>query len=108
MSPRSRQVTERGNYVSEWLGHRVYPVVAEIPLALADQQNKRCPFLTEATGENKTCIKPPASLGICTISSASNGPRQDWLVCPYRALDRALLDDVVRRLFALPIDQPVI
>ncbi|MGH8930099.1 MAG: hypothetical protein ACRDZO_05530 [Egibacteraceae bacterium] len=36
---------------------------------------------------------------MCTISSHSNGPRQDWLVCPFRALDDDLLNDVVLRLF---------
>ena len=37
--------------------------------------------------------------GVCTINNASNGSRQDWLVCPYRALDPNLIDNVVRRLF---------
>lgn len=91
----------KGNFVSEWFGGRVYPTVENARLTLADQRSHRCPFLSEATNESKTCVKPKSSLGICTISSSSNGPRQDWLVCPYRALDDKLLDNVVRRLFGI-------
>ncbi|MGH3157452.1 MAG: hypothetical protein ACRDNF_12855, partial [Streptosporangiaceae bacterium] len=39
---------------------------------------------------------------VCTISASSNGPRQDWLVCPYRALDDGLLGDMVCRLYGIP------
>ncbi|MEX2272191.1 MAG: hypothetical protein WD690_11995 [Vicinamibacterales bacterium] len=99
---------KRGNYVSEWLGHRVYPVVAETRQTLEDQKQKRCPFLSEATTEDKLCVKPASSLGICTISSTSAGKRQDWLVCPYRALDKALLDDVARRLFRVSRKKSVV
>lgn len=97
----SRRTAEgpRGNYVSEWFGHRVYPTVVATPKSIDDQRTSRCPFLTTATGAERICVKPPASLGICTISSTSNGPRQDWLVCPYRAVDPTLVDDVARRLF---------
>ena len=91
-----------GNYVSEWFGHRVYPLVVSTPEAIADQRSERCPFLSQATGEARRCIKSEASKGICTISSASNRARQDWLVCPYRALDPELVGNAVRRLFGLP------
>lgn len=47
--------------------------------------------------EQRECIKRGASRGICTINSA----RQDWIVCPYRALDPQLLQNAVRRLFAI-------
>jgi len=89
----------KNSFVSEWFGHRVYPSIASGSEALADQKSKRCPFLSAATAETKQCVKGAASMGICTISSCSNGPRQDWLVCPYRALDPSLLDAVVRRIF---------
>jgi hypothetical protein len=59
-------------------------------------------------GEAKVCVKPPTSSGICTISSRSNGPQQDWLVCPYRALDQALVEDVARRLFKVPEGKEVL
>ena len=87
------------NLVSEWFGHRVFPTVAASPEVLADQSSGRCPFLSRATGETRPCIKSANSLGICTISSNSNGLRQDWLVCPYRAVEQHLLDAVVRRLY---------
>ncbi len=95
----SLESMSKKNHVAEWYGHRVYPVVAASPEALADQQSRRCPFLSDATGQTRRCVKAPTSQGVCTVSSLSNGPRQDWLVCPFRALDDALLDDVVRRLF---------
>ncbi len=88
------------NFIAEWFGHRVYPVVAETALSLADQEAERCPFLTDVTGKKSLCIKKPNSKGVCTISSTSNGTRQDWLACPpYRALDLSMLDDAARRLF---------
>jgi hypothetical protein len=46
-------------------------------------------------------VKAENSRGVCAISATSNGPRQDWLVCPYRALDDRLLADMVRRLYRL-------
>jgi Restriction endonuclease NotI len=91
-----------GNFVSEWFGHRVYPLVVSTAEALANQRTEHCPFLSEATGEARRCIKSDASKGVCTINSSSNRMRQDWLVCPYRALDPALIGTAVRRLFGLP------
>lgn len=91
-----------GNFVSEWFGHRVYPVVVSTGASVADQQAERCPFLTDATGEARQCIKAEAARGVCTISSISNGRRQDWLVCPYRALNEELVANSIRQLFALP------
>ncbi len=90
------------NFVSEWFGHRVYPTIVSNKQSLADQNSKRCPFLTEATGETRECVKTATAKGVCTISSVSNGPRQDWLVCPYRALNAELVANSIRRLFALP------
>jgi len=89
----------RGNFVSEWFGHRVYPRVAKTRTSLNDQKSHRCPFLTQATKEDTECVKPSTSIGICTISSTSNGPREDWLVCPYRALDVSLLEIAAQRFF---------
>ena len=91
-----------GNFVSEWFGHRVYPIVVSTPKSLADQRSERCPFLSYATGTDRRCIKSDASKGVCTINSPSNGVRQDWLVCPYRALNPNLVGSAVKRLFGLP------
>jgi hypothetical protein len=60
---------------------------------------QRCPFLSKATKAHTVCVKAADSRGVCTISSNSNGRRQDWLVCPFRALDENLLLDAVRRVF---------
>jgi hypothetical protein len=91
-----------GNYVSEWFGHRVYPDVVSNAGAVKDQVTERCPFLSAATGETRQCIKNPKSKGVCSVSCISNGPRQDWLVCPYRALNTEIVAGAIRRLFGLP------
>lgn len=54
------------------------------------------------------CVKADNSKGVCTISASSNGPRQDWLVCPYRALDDRLLASIVRRLYHVAGDTNVL
>lgn len=90
-----------GNFVSEWFGHRVHPRVLATAESVADQQGERCPFLSDATKEPRQCIKAEAARGVCTISSISNGPRQDWLVCPYRALSDELVTRATRQLFEL-------
>lgn len=101
----SRSSRGNGNVISEWFGHRIYPVVADIPTARADQTEERCPFLSAAMNEMQPCTKAANSRGVCTISSSSNSTRQDWLACPFRALDSNLLDDATRRLFGyLPDD----
>jgi hypothetical protein len=102
-----------GSYVSEWFGHRVFPTVVGGPEALADQRTQRCPFLSRATGDERQCIKAAASRGVCTINCPSNGSRQDWLVCPYRAFSPEIVETTVRRLFGLrgdatPLIQPAI
>lgn len=88
-----------GNHIAEWFGHRVFPVVAATEDSRADQRAEACPFLTDVTGEAQSCVKRPASRGVCTVSSTSNGSRQDWLVCPFRALDLDLLHDAAARMF---------
>jgi len=93
---------DRGNFISEWFGHRVHPEVISDVKALDDQRKKRCPFLTDAKKEETQCIKAPASKGVCTVSSVSNLIRQDWLACPYRAIGPQLLNEAVKRLYNLP------
>lgn len=85
--------------VSEWFGYRVYPLVTEGSAALETQRSKLCPFLTQVTGDQTACIKTAAASGICTISSRSNGPRQDWLACPFRAFSPSLLTAAANYLF---------
>lgn len=96
----------KGNYVSEWFGHRMYPQVVTSATSLSDQAHEKCPFLSAVTDEHRRCIKKPAARGVCTISTATAATRQDWLVCPYRAFDPSLIDSAVRRLFDFPQTQP--
>jgi hypothetical protein len=95
-------------HISEWFGHRIFPVVSATSAALADQVSGRCPFLSQTLARTTPCVKAKPSHGVCTISASSNGPRQDWLVCPYRALDDSLLAAMTRRLYQLPGDAPVL
>jgi Restriction endonuclease NotI len=94
-------------HVAEWFGHRVFPTVADNAAAQADQTTQRCPFLSRVAERTTPCIKSDNSKGVCTISAGSNGPRQDWLVCPHRALDDVLLHAMVRRLFDIPADTDI-
>lgn len=107
MPPSKRKPRGPTNHIAEWFGHRVFPTVAKDPIALADQRSRSCPFLTGITNRTTECIKDDNSKGVCTVSSRSNGPRQDWLVCPFRALDDSMLEDAVRRLFQYPETDPV-
>jgi hypothetical protein len=95
-------------HIAEWFGHRVFPTVSSGDTPIDDQQSGRCPFLTQTLKRSTPCVKAPNSRGVCTISASSNGPRQDWLVCPYRALDDGLLGDMVCRLYGVPPLDPVV
>jgi len=88
-------------HIAEWFGHRVFPTVADHAQAGADQTDQRCPFLSRVADRSTACVKSDNSKGVCTISAGSNGTRQDWLVCPHRALDDNLLHAMVRRLFGM-------
>lgn len=97
----------RRPHVAEWFGHRVFPLVADSQAASDTQRNETCPFLTATLRRETECIKSENSRGVCAISAESNGPRQDWLVCPYRALDDSLLGQMVRRLYGIPEHESV-
>lgn len=95
-------------HIAEWFGHRVFPTVSSGNVPIDDQESERCPFLTQTLKRSTLCVKATNSRGVCTISASSNGPRQDWLVCPYRALDDGLLSDMVCRLYSVPPPDPVL
>lgn len=97
----------RRPHLAEWYGHRVYPTVSASASATKDQHDGRCPFLSETLATTTPCVKQPNSQGVCTISAESNGTRQDWLVCPYRALDPLLLEAMVKRLYDVDAPQPI-
>ncbi|MDB4912913.1 MAG: hypothetical protein JWM95_557 [Gemmatimonadetes bacterium] len=87
------------NYIAEWFGHRIYPTVMSSPESISDQCSKRCPFLSQVKVQHQECIKPPNAKGVCTVSSTSNGSRQDWVVCPYRVFEPSLIEPIASRLF---------
>lgn len=97
----------QGNYVSEWFGQRMFPVVRSSEQSIETQRRAQCPFLSGVKGAFQECIKADTSKGVCTISSSSNGPRQDWAVCPYRAFDPSLMRRIVSRLYGAAPDATI-
>jgi hypothetical protein len=97
----AKKKTLPNNLIAEWFGHRIFPIVVANERTMTDQRNHRCPFLTRVEVEPQECVKPEKSKGVCTISSTSNGPRQDWVVCPYRIFDGRLIDDVTARVYGV-------
>lgn len=67
--------------------------------SIRGQQAQLCPFLTRVKKSDQECIKPTNAKGVCTISSASNGARQDWVTCPYRGFDPALMRGIASDLY---------
>ena len=90
---------ESNNSIAEWFGHRIHPTVLATSGSIADQRTQRCPFLSEVKGRHEPCVKNQQSRGVCTVSAKSNGARQDWVVCPFRVFDPALINAVAARLF---------
>ena len=105
-TPKDESDEQSVSFVSEWFGNRVYPVVTSGSAPLDTQRTNTCPFLSEIIGDQTVCIKSAASSGICTISSKSNGPRQDWLVCPIRSFQPLVLDTAAILLFGQPGEHP--
>jgi DNA modification methylase len=91
---------DAGNYISEWFGRRIYPVVQLDGIRAISGPNKNvCPFLTQMLPDRTECWKGPNSKGVCTISSVSNGRRQDWLACPHRVIHTNIVKESCARIF---------
>jgi hypothetical protein len=90
----------KGNYISEWFGQRIYPVVRLNVGKFPKGSYDTCPFLSAVLRSQTKCVKNENSLGVCTINSASNGPPQDWLACPYRVIDSEIVTDACERIFS--------
>src|SRR3954447_10083780 len=99
--PSPRRAASLNNVVAEWFGHRIYPAVRLGKQTISDQTGAICPFLSRVEIEPEVCVKKETSRGVCTISSTSNGPRQDWVVCPYRIFEPSLFDAVAARLYGI-------
>ena len=94
--------TARGsNFVSEWFGQRIYPAVKLDIAGVTGNSSGMCPFLGAVLQEPTPCVKNTNSAGVCTISSSSNGHRQDWLVCPYRVISSSIVSKGCQRIFGL-------
>jgi hypothetical protein len=100
-TPTSQQATDKGNSISEWFGQRIYPLVRVDVNAITGKRSEHCPFLTAILRRQTRCVKNENSLGVCTISSNSNGVRQDWLACPYRVIDSRLVRRSCQLIFNL-------
>ncbi len=72
--------------------------------AITGKRFGACPFLSTILNETTGCVKNENSYGVCTISSCSNGTRQDWLVCPYRVIDSDIVKQAIRRIFGVNAD----
>jgi hypothetical protein len=90
-----------GNFVSEWFGQRIYPNVRLDIAAVSGSGFGQCPFLGDVLKARTPCVKNTNSAGVCSISSVSNGSRQDWLVCPYRVISSDIVSKGCQRIFEL-------
>lgn len=97
----SGRADSKGNFVSEWFGQRIYPRVRMDVAEVIGKKTDKCPFLTNILKTASGCVKTENSLGVCSISSSSNGPRQDWLVCPYRVIDSEIVKRSCSLVFGL-------
>lgn len=93
-------LAQKGNYISEWLGQRIYPDVRLDVRKFPKIGYEICPFLSAVLRTATKCVKNENSLGVCTINAASNGPRQDWLACPYRVIDSGIVTDACEKIFS--------
>lgn len=104
----AKKESKGGNYISEWFGYRVFPAVSDAAEMVSVQRERRCPFLSASTGEFRECIKAETSKGVCCISTVSATRQDDWLVCPYRAVQPDLLEAAARRLFDVESAVPIV
>lgn len=92
---------KEGNFISEWFGQRIFPRIEADASSISIFESAKCPFLSEVLDAETKCIKREASLGVCTISTSSNGPRQDWLACPFRVISSEIVQRACEKIFGL-------
>jgi hypothetical protein len=90
---------QKGNYISEWFGQRIFPEVRLDSNAVSGANWSTCPFLSRVKRETTECIKVENALGVCTINSIGNSVRKDWLVCPYRVIDSEIVRGACAAIF---------
>ncbi len=94
-------IVRSGNFVCEWYGQRIYPDVRLDVSAVTGSSAGKCPFLSDVLHRSTSCVKNANSSGVCSISSTSNGTRQDWLVCPYRVINSTIVTRACQLIFGL-------
>lgn len=89
------------NFISEWYGVRLHPALTSTGHSDTIEliKRKQCPFLTSALDKATVCTKNANSKGVCTITT-TRGSSRDWIVCPYRVLEKHIICEVTRRIFA--------
>lgn len=87
------------NFISEWYGVRLYPSAMGASNAMESLRSMQCPFLSDALEEPTRCVKKANSAGVCTITTTKAGMK-DWVVCPYRVLERDIVSEVARVIFS--------
>lgn len=90
-----------GNFISEWFGQRIFPRIKADASSILIFESAKCPFLSVVLDTETKCIKREASLGVCTINTSSNGPRQDWLACPFRVISSEIVQRACEKIFGL-------
>jgi hypothetical protein len=94
-------IAPTGNYVSEWLGHRLFPTVRLDVAPFVGSGFGTCPFLSDALGQKTRCVKNENSFGVCTVNTFSGSSQQDWLACPYRVISSDLVKAACGRIFGI-------
>ncbi len=95
-----KEALDTGNYISEWFGRRIYPIVRlNGTTGIAGANKDMCPFLSDMLSTKTDCWKAANSKGVCTISAVSNGPRQDWLACPHRVIHTSIVKESCAKIF---------
>jgi hypothetical protein len=103
-----KKPVQRGNFISEWFGQRIYPEVKLDSDAISGAKSGVCPFLTSVKRETTQCIKNENASGVCTINSVGNDIRKDWLVCPYRVIDSEIVTAACGAIFGVTPSTPPI
>ena len=92
------------NFISEWYGVRLYPSAVGAAGTMDRLRKRQCPFLSDALEQETRCVKKANSSGVCTITTTNLGLR-DWVVCPYRVLERRIVSEVARIVFSDPREE---
>lgn len=103
---RTTSDAEGGNFVSEWFGQRIYPIVQLDAESISTIAESQCPFLSKVLGNKTGCVKRENSAGVCTINTLVGGARKDWLACPYRVVSSDIVLSAGAKIFGVDFTTP--